>query len=113
MSTVASSPDLTAPMNAAQGPSRPPPPGIRPTMRWQVAIGAYRTTPTTTTYFLRNHLQPSKTSCMGVNHLRSLGVLYVWAVLSRPGPARRYARLVRILLKVTDYNDSVQGVGAA
>jgi hypothetical protein len=93
VSTVASSPDSTAPMNAAQGPSRPPPPGIRPTMRWQVTIGAYRTTPTATTYFLRNHLQPSKTSCMGVNHLRSLGVLYVRAVLSRPGPARRYARL--------------------
>ena len=84
-------------------------------MRWQVAIGAYRTTPTATTHFLRNHLQPSKTSCMGVNHLRSLGVLYVRAVLSRPGPARPGAMRasVRILLKVTDYNDSVQGVGAA
>jgi hypothetical protein len=62
-------------------------------MRWQVTIGAYCTTATATTYFLRNHLQQSKTSCMGVNHLRSLGVLYIRAVLSLPGAARRYARL--------------------
>jgi hypothetical protein len=61
--------------------------------RWQVTIGAYRTTLTVTTYSLRNRLYQPTTSCMGVNHLRSVGVLYVWAVPARPSVARHYARL--------------------
>ena len=48
-----------------------------------------------------------------MNHLRSLGVVYVRAVPSLPSVARRDAALGRKLLKVAGYNGSVQEMGAA